>query len=608
MSNLLMSEPSEAEKRGLADENRPFVPHDEIEWARLRLHIGVMALEFAAGEGTDARSSALFADRLIRIDDPRALLALRKILSTILHEPLLLEKPSDQVVVKPLDFEVPKDEQGSSNAEIGEQENVGESTTEIKPKPTALARTAQIALAPRAQMGYEELIDFYFPENGAGRLSSIAKLATDIEWDLSRQREVSDNHFRAVSLLIKIKTMLDKPDSENQKCLVTIKNTINSFMVRTQPDVKGMVKNINTSSTSLSLEDLVSDGQIGFLEALQRFDLATDGRVINYCWTRIRGEAIDDLRAHGRTIPVSRGDVTIERKLRDYEAGLIEMDEEEIASAKKARMDLRNADVAYFDAPVIPGSDLRIVDRIADTHTAEDRYFEFESEIDVDVLLKGVPERNQDVIKMYFGLQPYIDSRSMAEVGKHFDITESRVSQIVTKTLKKLKGRFETVDDLVLKPNLPKPPQSRSPMEYKGAMLRSGLLRQHLDLASRGFRAKEAAAELFVARDTVISHRREILAELGANTMTAAIRIGFQEGILLPDSGSEGSPISLGPAEVQTLQCIPTGMSNIEIATALSKSEETIKTQILSLFGKLGAKNRQHLVRRGIENGYIAIR
>jgi DNA-binding NarL/FixJ family response regulator len=70
------------------------------------------------------------------------------------------------------------------------------------------------------------------------------------------------------------------------------------------------------------------------------------------------------------------------------------------------------------------------------------------------------------------------------------------------------------------------------------------------------------------------------------------------------ESGSESDPIS--PRELEVLECMAREMSNQEIAVALCISENTVKTHVSHLFGKLGASDRAGAVLRGWRQGLIS--
>lgn len=68
-------------------------------------------------------------------------------------------------------------------------------------------------------------------------------------------------------------------------------------------------------------------------------------------------------------------------------------------------------------------------------------------------------------------------------------------------------------------------------------------------------------------------------------------------------AGYFGEPLS--QREIQVLRAMGDGCTNGEIGRQLYLSEDTIKTHARRMFRKLGAKDRAHAVRIGVEAGYI---
>lgn len=67
----------------------------------------------------------------------------------------------------------------------------------------------------------------------------------------------------------------------------------------------------------------------------------------------------------------------------------------------------------------------------------------------------------------------------------------------------------------------------------------------------------------------------------------------------------EGEP--LAPREIQVLRHVAQGMGNREIAEVLYVSEDAVKSRMKRILEKLGAHDRAHAVRIGIEHGYIDV-
>ncbi len=105
-----------------------------------------------------------------------------------------------------------------------------------------------------------------------------------------------------------------------------------------------------------------------------------------------------------------------------------------------------------------------------------------------------------------------------------------------------------------------------------------------------GYVCKDVAPEdLIEAIRTVSSGRKYVPAEIA--------------GILREHVGRE----DLTPAETSVLQMIVGGMSNKEIGFALDVSENTVKSHVQNIFGKIGVSDRTSAAMLAIKRGLVRI-
>jgi DNA-binding NarL/FixJ family response regulator len=64
---------------------------------------------------------------------------------------------------------------------------------------------------------------------------------------------------------------------------------------------------------------------------------------------------------------------------------------------------------------------------------------------------------------------------------------------------------------------------------------------------------------------------------------------------------------ALSPREVDVLRLVAGGNANKEIASRMSLSEETVKSHIRNILGKLNANDRTHAVAIGVKRGYLTL-
>ena len=205
---------------------------------------------------------------------------------------------------------------------------------------------------------------------------------------------------------------------------------------------------------SIDVQDLRSAGVFGLMRAIENFDLARGTPFESYCATRVRGAILDELRAQDWVPRLVRNRAssfnTAVGELRR------ELGREPAAHETASRMGVTVADAerlrrdanlthVYNLTPLEDGEDesrtLRRLDVLMDRES--DLPFERMVAQDLAKALVGVlvgPERT--VIALY-----YYEGLTMKEIGRVMGISESRVCQIHTKTLKKLKVHIDSLGE-----------------------------------------------------------------------------------------------------------------------------------------------------------------
>ncbi|MDQ5820814.1 MAG: RNA polymerase sigma factor WhiG [Actinomycetota bacterium] len=199
--------------------------------------------------------------------------------------------------------------------------------------------------------------------------------------------------------------------------------------------------------------DLVSYGLLGLIGAIERFDPDRDIKFETYAISRIKGSIIDELRAMDwvpRSVRARARD--IERAIAELEAKLGRApNDEEIAGKLGLTQDelddslteISRSSIAALDELWTvqggTGDQVALIDTIEDTHgqaptTALDR-----SELKEMIAdsISRLPEREKLVITLY-----YYEELTLREIGEVLGVTESRVSQLHTKAILRLKARL----------------------------------------------------------------------------------------------------------------------------------------------------------------------
>jgi len=197
-----------------------------------------------------------------------------------------------------------------------------------------------------------------------------------------------------------------------------------------------------------SIDDLISIGIIGLSEAIERFDPYRGVKFETYASQRIRGIMLDEIRKVD-WLPRS-----IRDKYKKAWKSLSELDMDTVDGERytqainmtvrefdKIKGYLANSETVSLTKSI--GDDMTLEDVISSDSEVVERFEDEELKEQLVKTLKQLPERDRMVITLY-----YYEELTFKEIGKALGISESRVSQIHSEVIEKVKELFRKAVEL----------------------------------------------------------------------------------------------------------------------------------------------------------------
>jgi len=207
----------------------------------------------------------------------------------------------------------------------------------------------------------------------------------------------------------------------------------------------------------MSVEDLVSEGNIGLIKAAQKWDETRGIKFISYAVWWIRQSILQSLSDNSRSIRLPLNQINTLNKINSTISKL-EQDLQRIPTSselsellnideKKIELSLKSSNkVSSLDMLISTEGDLTLLDTISSDSNTDDLVNQSDMNSNLIFLISKLSEREQIIIKSLFGVG--VDIKTISEVSMDLHLTSERVRQIKNLAIKKLNKslRFSTFD------------------------------------------------------------------------------------------------------------------------------------------------------------------
>ncbi len=202
-----------------------------------------------------------------------------------------------------------------------------------------------------------------------------------------------------------------------------------------------------TFNANVDFDDLVSYGIIGLIDAIEKFDISKEVKFETYANIRIRGAIVDQIRALD-WIPRST-----RQKFKQLDEVLSRLHNtygEDITDEVLAReMNMTVTELSKFMGEASALSVISLDEKLSENSNfsvrSEDRdispennLFDKETKKLLMQRIESLPEREQMIINLY-----YFSELTYKEIANILEISESRISQLHSKAILKLRGAVE---------------------------------------------------------------------------------------------------------------------------------------------------------------------
>jgi len=200
----------------------------------------------------------------------------------------------------------------------------------------------------------------------------------------------------------------------------------------------------------VELDDLIHSGILGLIDAVKKFEPGRNVKFKTYAEQRIRGAILDGLRDLDwvpRSLRRKKKDIETAYHLLEQQAGRAATDEEvathlgmPLPDLHHALDELKGVTLGAFVDAGENGDGENLISFVPDVDT-DSAHLLLQTQEVKDILktaIERLPPKERFVVQLY-----YFEELTMKEIGTLLNITESRVSQLHTKSMLRLRGKLK---------------------------------------------------------------------------------------------------------------------------------------------------------------------
>ena len=207
-------------------------------------------------------------------------------------------------------------------------------------------------------------------------------------------------------------------------------------------------------NNSLSLNDLINEGNLGLVKAAQKFDETRGFKFISYAVWWIRQSIIQALAEHSRMVRLPLNKVGSLTKINKVFSELEQKHQreptpEEVAMVLEITVEEVEATLGIsarhvsMDAPFTDGESNALIDVLENFNADKtDNHLDYKDSLRIETerTLASLTEREKEVIKLFFGIGVE-HPMTLEDIGEQLGITRERIRQIKDKAITKLRSQ-----------------------------------------------------------------------------------------------------------------------------------------------------------------------